>query len=140
MSTDTTQRKPVIFLAFANDLVSGGQYLRQLSEEARRLRATLEQGSERDGRTQPYSVVVRQNATVEDLFDAFRAHRDRIVLFHFGGHANGYELYFENAQGQPTAARAEGLAAFLGRQRGLRLVFLNGCASRAQARNLLAAN
>lgn len=136
MTAEPSQRKPVIFLAFANDLASGGQYLRQLSEEARRLRATLERG----GHTLPYDVVVRQNATVEDLFDAFRAHRDRIVLFHFGGHANGYELYFENAQGQPTAARAEGLAAFLGRQRGLRLVFLNGCSSREQARNLLAAN
>lgn len=140
MTAEPNQRKPVIFLAFANDLARGGQYLRQLSEEARRIRTTLEQGSERDGRAQPYAVVVRQNATVEDLFDAFRAHRDRIVLFHFGGHANGYELYFENAQGQPTAARAEGLAAFLGRQRGLRLVFLNGCSSREQARNLLAAN
>jgi len=100
----------------------------------------LKREGERGGQSLPYRVVVRQNATVEDLFDAFRAHRNQIVLFHFGGHANGYELYFENAQGQPTAARAEGLAAFLGRQRGLRLVFLNGCASRAQARNLLAAN
>ncbi|MEZ4867198.1 MAG: CHAT domain-containing protein [Caldilineaceae bacterium] len=140
MPTDPNQRKPVILLAFANDLARGGQYLRQLSEEARRIRATLEPtGLERAG-DQPYQVVIRQNATVADLFDAFRAHRDRIALFHFGGHANGYELYFENTQGRPAAAQAEGLAAFLGRQRGLRLVFLNGCSTQEQARNLLAAN
>ena len=66
-------------------------------------------------------------------------YRDRVAIFHFGGHADGYRLLLESAAGRIAAADAAGLAAFLGRQRGLRLVFLNGCSTGAQARGLLEA-
>ncbi len=133
MLIDLNQKKPIIFLAFANDLPTSGQYLYRLKDEAELIESALKRNS-------TYEVVVCNNATVENVFEAFREYRDRIIIFHFGGHANGYEIYFENTQGGPVATRSEGLAAFLGLQQNLKLVFLNGCASGIQARNLLAAN
>jgi hypothetical protein len=44
------------------------------------------------------------------------------------------------AEGQSAAADAGGLAAFLGQQRGLQLVFLNGCSTQQQTQGLLDAN
>ncbi len=129
--------KPIIFLAFANDRERRARYLRNLPEEARRLRSMLE-GAERAGLCE---VVVRQNVTLEELFAVFQGaeYRDRIALFHYGGHANGYELLLEAAGGGVESAHAAGLAQLLGAQRGLRLVFLNGCATEPQAWGLLEA-
>ena len=130
-------RKPVILLTFANDRLEGVGYLRNLPEEARRLRAALEP-AEAAGLCE---LVVRQNATAADVLDVLQdgRYRDRVAIFHFGGHADGYRLLLESAAGRIAAADAAGLAAFLGRQRGLRLVFLNGCSTGAQARGLLEA-
>ena len=127
--------KPVIFLAFANDREGRGRYLRNLPEEARRLRAELA-GAERAGLCE---LVVRQSATLEELFAVFQGaeHRDRVAVFHYGGHANGYALLLEGADGGVESAHAAGLAQLLGAQRGLRLVFLNGCATEPQAQGLL---
>ena len=60
-----------------------------------------------------------------------------MAIFHFGGHANGYQLLLESAAGKPAAADAGGLAAFLAQQRGLQLVFLNGCSTERQVQGLL---
>lgn len=129
--------KPVILLTFANDRLEGVGYLRNLPEEARRLRAAVEP-AESAGLCE---LVVRQNATAADILDALqdRRYRDRVAVFHYGGHADGYRLLLESAAGRIAAADAAGLAALLGRQRGLRLVFLNGCSTEAQARGLLEA-
>ena len=129
--------KPVILLTFANDRLEGVGYLRNLPEEARRLRAAVEP-AESAGLCE---LAVRQNATAADILDALqdRRYRDRVAVFHYGGHADGYRLLLESAAGRIAAADAAGLAALLGRQRGLRLVFLNGCSTEAQARGLLEA-
>jgi hypothetical protein len=130
-------RRPVIFLAFANDRGEGAnaRYLRNLAAEARRLRHALDR-AERAGLCE---LVTRQNATAADVLDLFQdaRYRDRVVVFHYGGHADGYRLLLESAEGQPMAADAGGLAAFLGRQRGLSLVFLNACSTGAQVKGLL---
>ena len=136
--SDTTQ-KPVIFLAFANDRDDEvGGYLRNLSDEARRL-SDLLKPAERDGLCE---VVVKQNSTAGDIFNVFLdpRYRNRIAVFHYGGHANGYQLLLESAAGESAAADAGGLAKFLGQQRGLHLVFLNGCSTQQQTDGLLAAN
>ncbi len=127
--------KPVIFLAFANDRDDQVGYLRNLPEEARRLRAALER-AQRDGLC---NLVERSNATLDDILDVFQdpQYRNRIAVFHYGGHANGYYLLLESAEGTPTVAHAGGLAAFLGQQRGLQLVFLNACSTRRQVQGLL---
>ena len=130
-------RKPVILLTFANDRVDGVSYLRNLPDEARRLRAALEP-AECAGLCE---LVVRQNATAADVLDALQdaRYRDRVAAFHFGGHADGYRLLLESAAGQIVTVDSAGLAAFLGRQRGMRLVFLNGCSTEAQVQRLLEA-
>ena len=127
--------QPVIVLAFANDREYDAHYLRNLPAETRQLRTLLEQ-AERDGRCKP---VVRANTTIPELFDVFQDQRGRIAIFHFGGHANSYQLLLETATGAPAVVDAGGLAAFLAQQRGLRLVFLNGCATQAQVQGLHAA-
>ena len=135
MSVD--DRKPVILFMFANDRLEGVGYLRNLPEEARRLRAALEP-AESAGLCE---LVVRQNATAADVLDVLqdKRYRDRVAIIHYGGHADGYRLMLESAAGRIAAANAAGLAEFLGRQRGLRLVFLNGCSTGAQSRGLLEA-
>jgi WD40 repeat protein len=133
MSVD--DRRPVIFLAFANDREDSARYLRNLPEETRRVRERLVE-PQTAGFCQ---VEVRTNITVGELLDVFQdsRYRDRIAVFHFGGHAGGYQLLMESAEGRPEFAHAEGLADFLGHQRGLQLVFLNGCSTQPQVEDLL---
>ena len=81
-------------------------------------------------------VVVEEKASIERIYNVFQKHRDRIAIFHFGGHADGDRLLLQSAF-EPRAAYAEGLATLLGQQRGLKLVFLNGCSTRPQVKRLL---
>lgn len=135
---DAATFKPVIFLAFANDLIEGADYLRDLPEEARRVGEVLD----RARRNELCDLVTRANATAEEIFDVFQdpEYRNRVAVLHFGGHANGYQLLLESSQGRAAWADAAGLAAFLGQQTGLQLVFLNGCSTQPQAQGLLDAN
>ncbi len=107
--------KPVIFLAFANDRDDTVGYLRNLPDEARRLRDVLET-AERAGLCE---VVVRSNSTAGDIFKVFQdpRYRNRVAIFHYGGHANGYQLLLESAAGQVAMADAGGFAAFLARRK-----------------------
>jgi WD40 repeat protein len=127
--------KPVIFLAFANVRDGSVTYLRNLPEELRRIRAALEPAR----RAGLCDIVERMNTTMEEILDVFQhpEYRNRIAIFHYGGHANGYQLLLESSEGQKSPAYASGFAAFLGEQRGLQLVFLNGCSTKAQAQRLL---
>ena len=131
----TTISKPIIFLAFANDRDDRARYLRNLPEEARQVREALGAAEQRGH----CELILRQNATVGDILDVFQdaRYRDRIAIFHFGGHADGYRLLLETAEGKPAAADAGGLARFLAQQRGLQLVFLNGCSTEGQVSDLL---
>lgn len=130
--------KPVIFLAFANDRDDREHYLRNLPVELRAIRAELE--SNRD--LQLWDLVERPNATAAEVVDVFQRpdYRDHVAIFHYGGHASSYALQLESAVGEVFAADADSLAAFFGQQRGLQLVFLNGCATYGQVQKLLDAN
>ena len=130
------QSKPIIFLAFANPPAGARDHLRNLGEEGRRLESTLQQ-AEQQGLCE---LQVKPYATLDDILTMFRDHRNRIAIFHYGGHAHNYHLLLEDAKEGTAAAHAGGLAAFLGQQRGLQLVFLNGCATQPQVEGLLAAN
>ncbi len=131
----TTIAKPILFLATANDRDDRARYLRNLAEEARQVQRILAAAEQRGH----CELVVRQNATAGDVLDIFQdaRYRDRIAIFHFGGHADGYRLLLETAAGQPAAADAGSLARFLAQQRGLHLVFLNGCSTEGQVSDLL---
>lgn len=66
-------------------------------------------------------VVERNNATVDAVFDVLQdpRYRDRVAVFHYGGHAGPAELVLETPAGGTELAHAGGLAAFLGEQRGV---------------------
>ena len=132
--------KPVIFLAFANEQGGEGNqgYLRKLPEELRHLEGILDQAQQKG----LCELKIKTNATLEQVLDVFQSteFRDRIAIFHYGGHASPTGLYLEADAGHAHEASAEGLAEFLGQQRSLELVFLNGCSTQSQARGLLDAN
>jgi WD40 repeat protein len=134
----STSSLPVILLAFANDKVgTGAGYLRGLTYERNRLRDALRE-AENAGLCE---LVIEPDATIDRLFDVFQdpRYRDRIAIFHYGGHADSYQLLLEDAQGQTVIANTGGLVSFLGKQKGLQLVFLNGCLSGKQADDLVEA-
>lgn len=126
---------PVIFLAFANDRVDEAAYLRNLPKELDGIRKALYRAQE----AELCEVVERANITVNEILNVFQDqnYRDRIAVFHYGGHANGYQLLLESASGGNVSAKSEGLVPFLARQQSLKLVFLNGCSSQQQALELI---
>ena len=118
------QQKPVIFLAFANEMESASRYLRGLAKEKALIREKLERATEAG----LCEVVVESNATVGSILNTFQKprYRDRIAIFHYGGHADGYQLLLESLEGSNVVAHGEGLVSFFARQKGLKLIFLNG--------------
>lgn len=130
---------PVILLVYANDRVDPSRHLRSLADEIALIRNAL-QAAEQAGLCQ---VLIEANASAGRVLQVFQdaRYRNRIAVFHYAGHADGYRLLLESTTGQPAAdegaAHAAGLAAFLGEQRGLELVFLNGCSTAPQVQGLL---
>ncbi|MEO8634895.1 MAG: CHAT domain-containing protein [Gemmatimonadales bacterium] len=118
---------PVVFLAFAND---ADAHLDLLKNESKNVFAAL-----RELDRQEFVKVHREeSAGIDDLFDALSGFKDQVAVFHYGGHADGMTLRLEGG-----AAHAGGIAGLLGEQTNLKLVFLNGCATRPQVEKLLAA-
>ncbi|NUM78266.1 DUF1566 domain-containing protein, partial [candidate division KSB1 bacterium] len=74
--------------------------------------------------------------TVENILDVFQEYQDRIAIFHYGGHADSYELLLESLSGEHAIVRSEGLVSFLAKQRGLKLILLNGCSTQQHALDL----
>jgi hypothetical protein len=129
--------KPVLLFAFANDWRENGRYLRNLAEEFREIRLALDRSVEGG----LCSLVDLPNATQEEVFEKLLDARtgDRLVVFHFAGHSGGAEILLETSDGRPSPVYAGGMAHLLGQLPALQLVFLNGCATEAQAAELLAA-
>jgi CHAT domain len=119
---------PVVLLAFAN---ARGD-LRALRKEQRALQRLFEP-LDRSGHCQ---LVFRPDITLKQLFEALLKYRERLVLFHYGGHADADRLMFDSPTGE-SPAFAGGLATLLGQCRGLKVVFLNGCSTGPQVKELL---
>lgn len=130
-------KRPVIFLAFANEKEQAARYLRGLAIEQRKLKAALEPAVDAG----LCELVVESNATLESIINTFQKarYRDRIAVFHYGGHADGYQLLLETANDNNEIAHGAGLVSFLGGQKGLRFIFLNGCSTQQQSLELLKA-
>jgi CHAT domain len=124
--------KPIVFLAFANKYVGQDGYLRELGKENDQIREALEPISEN------YEVLERATATFENIKKEFFKFKDRIAIFHYGGHATSDELMLESSEGQTLeAANAAGIAQFLAQPRDdLKLVFLNACSTQAHVQAL----
>nr|MCU0391159.1 CHAT domain-containing protein [Thermoflexibacter sp.] len=138
--------KPIIFLAFANDKVDNARYLRNLPLELDGIRKAL-QPAVKEGLCE---LIERANVSIEQIFDVFQTYQDRIAIFHYGGHADGYQLLLETLTvatssvsgsnvGDNKVAYGEGLVSFFARQRGLQLVFFNGCSTQQQSIELVKA-
>ncbi|MEL6673349.1 MAG: CHAT domain-containing protein [Bacteroidota bacterium] len=117
--------KPVIFISFANDK---DEYLLNLQKEEDNIYGALQHAHDA-GFIEIYN---RGRATLDDIFTQFTRYRDRVVIFHYGGHANGSTLRLEDHD-----ADSSGLAQLMGQQQNLKLVFLNGCSTQGQVQTLL---
>lgn len=133
---------PIIFMCFANEYHEG-RYLDNLVQEYKRLYAALSPVSANENPADSSNilceVVVRQNVTISDIVDVFqnKMYRGRIAIFHYGGHADGYQLLLEGKDGENKAAHGAGLVSLLSKQDSLKLVFLNGCSTQKMAQDLV---
>ena len=123
-------KPPVIFLTFANDR---DEHLALLNRERKNIIRVLRKHDD-EGLVK---LITDASATLEDIFEVFREYEDQVTIFHYGGHATGSSLKLEADDGSSSSAQALGLAQFLGQQKSLKLVFLNGCATKPQVEVLL---
>jgi len=122
--------KPVIFLAFANDRVDLAKYLRNLDVERKGIREVLEKDEE-------VEIVERVGVSLGEIFDIFQKYQNRIVGFHYGGHADGYQLLLESSRGSANSvAGGDGIVKLLADQKNLKFAFFNGCSTKAFAEAL----
>ncbi len=128
------QTCPLFLFAFSNERQDGTQVLAGLSDERRAIETALAP-AERMGLCE---LKILPNATLAEIFATFqdKRYRDRIVLFHYGGHANGAELLLERNDRENEPAHREGLVPLLRNQKSLQLVFLNGCSTEQWAFSL----
>jgi hypothetical protein len=131
----SSKSPPVILVAHANDREDGENYLRELPGELKRIRAAMKPAKSA-GLCMP---VERANVTPDEIFEVFRDYRDQVAIFHFAGHTSSAELLFETSDGAQQVVQAGGLAAYLAQQKGLVLVFINGCSSGDQVDGLICA-
>ncbi|TAE47394.1 MAG: CHAT domain-containing protein [Bacteroidetes bacterium] len=118
----------IILLAHANDRLTTGGYLRNLVSELRGVRRRLQ-----DSLSKEYQIAERPNATLEDLLEVFDRNESRVQIFHYAGHADSISLMLEGAGGGGQPVSLEGFTRQLATQKGLKLVFLNGCSTAAHA-------
>jgi hypothetical protein len=118
----------ILYLAFCN---SPTHPLPTLSREAEKVHGIL---IDRALRTEDFTVIVKQNVSVEIINQDLKEYGDRMALFHFSGHAgrDHLGLYAEDAN-------AKGIAMQLGeiaKKGDLKLVVLNGCSTLGQVVDL----
>lgn len=118
---------PLVFLAFANDK---DNHLPLLEEERKAITATLIPLASK----QYFQLFSEPAATTSDLSRYVAEFKDRIQLFHYGGHAESDKIFLAD-----QAADSGGLASLLGLQSDVQVVFLNGCSTRQQVKALFEA-
>lgn len=115
--------KPVVLLIYANT----GPALDCLKPETEAIAAHLERSGLCDIRVVPAATLSDVSTAINDPML-----RDRVTIIHFAGHANGkgIQLLSTNETEHGVIAYMRGLADVFRLQPHLRLVFVNGCASR----------
>ncbi len=121
-----SMKKPVIFTAFANPKDD----LRQLKEEEGALINLFLPLNNAD-KLQHFN---RPNVKIEQLYKDINQFHRRILIFHYGGHAEDHLLMLDD---KPNYA--VGLAKALANQNKDLLIFLNGCSTKAQVEKLVEA-
>lgn len=120
----------VIILAFAND--RKGKFLRSIAEEHRGIKNSLQDLHEKG----LLKLVELPDARIEDIFDAFRKNKDKVRIFHYGGHADDFELLLSSSG---EALDIKSFSQYLSQQKGLKLAFMNACTTLKQRESLEAA-
>ncbi len=127
---------PHLLFTYANDQQGAHGYLRALARERKAVKAALDL-AEQMGLCKREFI---DDASAGDIISAFQRHEGEVVLFHYGGHAGSFDLLLQDSEGSGNqTAGGEGLISFLGRQRGLQVVLLNGCHTEQLAEGLIAA-
>ena len=114
---------PVILLAFANDREDGARFLSELQDEQLVLDDLL---------SAHFNVEQKPVATLERIQQAFNTYGQRVRVFHFAGHANADQIELARGKDGHKGGYVEGVAQYIGLQKGVELVFLNGCATAGQ--------
>jgi len=127
-----TEEPPVIVLAFANDQVDNMRYLRELNQELREIQRTLRPIKQKN----LCQIEVLVGATLNDILHVFEDYQNRIAIFHYGGHADGFQLLLESEKDKNEVAHGEGFTEILQKLPALELVFLNGCSTHQYAQKL----
>jgi len=132
--SDNKDQSPVIVLAFANEFTQE-RFLRKLTFELKMILNVLEPAMQRDR----CYVKIMPAATQKEIASVFQDewYEDRVGIFHYGGHGDEDELWLEDENGANKSFFSMGLAKFLGAQEGLKLVFLNACATHSHAQLLM---
>lgn len=117
-------KRPVVFLAFANDR---DQHLSTLNNESRDVYDVLQPLQQNNS----IAIHREESARFDELYNDLLTFDGRIVVFHYAGHADGTMLQLEGGNGG-----AGGIARLLGQQANLKLVFLNGCATKKHVKLL----
>ena len=119
------QKPPVIYFSFANDST---RYLSKLKEESRNIHNALWEHT-----VSGYIHLVREESvSIRDIFTDLDKYRNKLAIFHFAGHAGSNYLQLDDKE-----ANALGLMQRIGREKNLKLVFLNGCSTKANVKTLL---
>ena len=109
--------------------------LKELDEEAANIRDALL----KSGLCEPHILLA---ASADRIFQELNERGDRVVAIHYAGHANGEGVLLpsgERSNPNGQLSHIEGLAGRLKQLKKLRVVFLNGCATRDQVTDLLEA-
>ena len=99
--------RPVILLAFANPR----RDLAKLKEETSGLRKIFR-------RNHDVELMILDHPSLDDVEYAFQRNRNRIAIFHYGGHASGFRKMLESDRGDVQEIDVRGFAKFLGGQTG----------------------
>ncbi len=118
-------KPPVIFASFANTNLKP---LPSLKKEG----AIIKQLFSPIADNQQIQFHLEDFADTDNLTNYFIQYKDRILIFHYGGHANSKSLLLNDQK-----ANAQGIAYQLAQQASIQLVFLNGCSTRQQVDLLL---
>lgn len=118
--------QPVLFFSFAN---SPTQPLAELTEEDNNLRDLFH---DRAFNSKHFHIHRESHADLDSIRQYFTEFKNQVWLFHYAGHADSEQLLLTSGE-----AQAGGIAAMLGEQSNLKLVFLNGCSTQEQVQALL---
>ena len=123
--------KPVIFLAFANDVHRPHRFLEALEPEKVGIQTALGNFFSEGG------IVYTAPSSHPDwmMEDLIHFHQD-LTIFHFSGHANGTQLQLEDPNSEQAFLHKERLKDLLKNAPKLQLVVLNACATSGQVQAL----